>query len=181
LCITPYLLRSCLWTLASATAPTDRAWERKMCSVFAAGPTATMNWVWLDRCTRGSFSRQTSMTPLCKCDPRYDFGPQIRSALATFKGTVSRDFRLSVCFINQTHIGPWLTGQNLFSYGFVFAEVFNAKVANIGFRWVNDPAETEFFFRIPKLFFCLKYRYSMRILTYETFCWIFSLKKAVDP
>jgi hypothetical protein len=70
------------------------------------------------------------------------------------KGTVSQDFRLSVFFINQTHIlvGPWLTGQNRFAYGFVFAEIFDAKVAKIGFRGVNDPAETNFFSEFPNFF-----------------------------
>jgi hypothetical protein len=69
------------------------------------------------------------------------------------KGTVSRDFWLSVFCINQTHIGPWLTSQNRFAYGIVFAEVFDAKLAKIGFRGVNYPAETEIFFQNSQTFF----------------------------
>jgi hypothetical protein len=46
------------------------------------------------------------------------------------KGTVSHEiFDSRFFFINQTHIGPRLTGQNRFAYGFVFAEIFDAKVA----------------------------------------------------
>jgi hypothetical protein len=42
--------------------------------------------------------------------------------ITVFKGTVARDFRPLVFFINQSHLGPWLTGWNRFAYGFVFAE-----------------------------------------------------------
>jgi hypothetical protein len=50
------------------------------------------------------------------------------------KGTVARDFRPSVFFINQPH---------RFAYGFVFAEIIASKVIKICFSGVNDPAETE--------------------------------------
>jgi hypothetical protein len=56
-------------------------------------------------------------------------------------------------------------------------KIFDAKVAKISFRGVNDPAETEIFFQNAQTFFCLKYRYSMGYLPMKHFCWMFSLKK----
>jgi hypothetical protein len=34
----------------------------------------------------------------------------INKATVVFKGTVSRDFRHAVFFINQPTLGPWFTG-----------------------------------------------------------------------
>jgi hypothetical protein len=58
----------------------------------------------------------------------------------SLKETVSWDF-----FIDQPHVGPWLTGYNRFAYGFArFVKISaSKKVAKIGFSSVNDTAEAE--------------------------------------
>jgi hypothetical protein len=74
--------------------------------------------------------------------------------LTFIKRTMTRDFRPSLgFFIDQLHLGPWLTAQARFAFGVALAEKINAKAAKICFRVVNGPTETEYEVKNSPTFF----------------------------